>query len=73
VGGLQMIRLLSGVVITEAIFDWPGIGSFGVKAARQLDISGVMGFVIVVSALFIIGNLIIDLLYAYFDPRIKYE
>jgi peptide/nickel transport system permease protein len=73
VGGLQMIRLLSGVVITETIFDWPGIGSFGVRAARQLDVSSVMGFVIIVSILFLLGNLIIDLLYVYFDPRIKYE
>ena len=73
VGGLQMIRLLSGVVIIETIFNWPGIGSFGVKAARQLDVSSVMGFVMIVSILFLIGNLIIDILYAYFDPRIKYE
>lgn len=73
VGGLQLIRLLGGVVITETIFDWPGIGSWGVKCALRLDISGVMGFAIVVSALFLIGNLIIDILYSVVDPRIRYE
>lgn len=73
IGGLQMIRLLSGVVITETIFDWPGIGSFGVKAATQLDIAGTMGFAIVISTLFIVGNFIIDILYSIVDPRIRYE
>ncbi|MEF3280773.1 MAG: ABC transporter permease [Elusimicrobiota bacterium] len=73
IGGLQLIRLLGGVVITETIFDWPGIGSWGVKAASQLDISGVMGFAIVISLLFVVGNFIIDILYAIVDPRIRYE
>jgi len=73
VGGLQLIRLLGGVVITETIFDWPGIGSWGVKCALRLDITGVMGFAIVVSILFLIGNLMIDILYSIVDPRIKYE
>ncbi|MCX7641667.1 MAG: ABC transporter permease [Elusimicrobiales bacterium] len=73
IGGLQFIRLLGGVVITETIFDWPGIGSWGVKSAWQLDIGGLMGFSIVVSAFFIIGNLIIDILYIIVDPRIRYE
>ncbi|MBP7796134.1 MAG: ABC transporter permease [Elusimicrobiales bacterium] len=73
IGGLQLIRLLSGVVIIETIFDWPGIGSWGVKCAGQLDISGVMGFAIVVSVLFLIGNLLIDILYAVVDPRIRYD
>ncbi|MGC8867463.1 MAG: ABC transporter permease [Elusimicrobiales bacterium] len=73
VGGLQLIRLLSGVVIVETVFDWPGIGSWGVKSARQLDISGIMGFSMLVALLFLIGNLIVDILYAYVDPRIRYE
>ncbi len=73
VGGLQLIRLLGGVVITETIFDWPGIGMWGVKSALGLDISGVMSFAIVVSILFLIGNLIIDILYYLVDPRIRYE
>lgn len=73
IGGLQLIRLLSGVVITETIFDWPGIGSWGVKSACQLDIAGLMGFSMVVSILFLLGNLIIDILYVVVDPRIRYE
>lgn len=73
VAGLQLIRLLSGVVITETIFDWPGIGSWGVIAAKQLDIASIMGFAVVVSILFLVGNFIIDILYAIVDPRIRYE
>lgn len=73
IGGLQLIRLLGGVVITETIFDWPGIGSWGVKCAWQLDISGLMGFSMIVSALFLVGNFIIDILYVLVDPRIRYE
>lgn len=73
VGGLQLIRLLSGMVITETIFDWPGIGNWGVKAALQLDINGLMGFSLVVSILFLVGNLIIDMLYVLVDPRIRYD
>lgn len=73
IGGLQLIRLLGGVVITETIFDWPGVGSWGVKAALQLDINGLMGFSLVVSTLFLFGNLIIDILYAFVDPRVRYE
>ncbi len=73
VGGLQLIKLLGGVVITETVFDWPGIGSWGVKCALQLDISGIMGFSMLVAFLFLVGNLIIDILYVFVDPRIRYE
>ncbi|MCX7905613.1 MAG: ABC transporter permease [Elusimicrobiales bacterium] len=73
IGGFQFIRLLSGVVIIETIFDWPGIGSWGVKSAWQLDIAGLMGFSLLISAFFLIGNLVIDILYVIVDPRIRYD
>ncbi|MCG2726318.1 MAG: ABC transporter permease [Elusimicrobia bacterium] len=69
---LQFIRLLSGVVITETVFDFPGIGRWGIKAAQQLDLAGVMGFSLMTAALFVIGNTISDILYAVVDPRIRY-
>lgn len=70
---LQFVRLLSGVVITETVFNYPGIGSWGIKAAQQLDLAGVMGFALMTAALFVVGNTAADILYAAVDPRIRYE
>lgn len=69
--GIQFIRLLGGTVIVETIFDYPGIGRFGVLAAQQLDIAGIMGFSLMVAVLFVVGNLACDILYTAIDPRIK--
>ena len=69
--GIQFIRLLGGTVIVETIFDYPGIGRFGVMAAQQLDIAGIMGFSLMVAVLFVLGNLLSDVLYTAVDPRIK--
>jgi len=71
VASLQFVRLLGGVVITETIFSYPGIGRWGVLSAQQLDIAGVLGFALVTSFLFVLGNLVADLLYAAADPRIR--
>lgn len=70
---IQFIRLLGGTVIVETIFDYPGIGRFGVIAAQQLDIAGIMGFSLMVAVLFVIGNLISDILYTAVDPRIRLD
>lgn len=69
--GIQFIRLLGGTVIVETIFDYPGIGRFGVTAAQQLDIAGILGFSLMVAVLFVVGNLLSDILYTAVDPRIK--
>ncbi len=71
--GIQFIRLLGGTVIVETIFDYPGIGRFGVVAAQQLDIAGILGFSLVVAVLFVLGNLVADILYTAVDPRIRLE
>lgn len=70
---IQFIRLLGGTVIVETIFDYPGIGRFGVMAAQQLDIAGILGFSLLVAVLFVIGNLISDILYTAVDPRIRLD
>ena len=70
---IQFIRLLGGTVIVETIFDYPGIGRFGVIAAQQLDIAGILGFSLMVAVLFVLGNLISDILYTAVDPRIRLE
>jgi peptide/nickel transport system permease protein len=70
---LTFVGLLGGVVITETIFAYPGIGRWGAFAANQLDIPGVTGFALFIAALTVLGNLVADILYAYFDPRIRLQ
>lgn len=73
IASLQFVKLLGGVVIIETVFDFPGIGRWGVTAAQQLDIPGVLGFALMTSLLFVIGNLLADIAYAWADPRIRYQ
>ncbi len=73
IGGLLLINLLNGVVITETIFNYPGIGRWAANAAVTLDILGVLGFTLFNSVLLVVGNLIVDVLYAFIDPRVRLE
>ncbi|MBI3998728.1 MAG: ABC transporter permease [Armatimonadetes bacterium] len=70
---LTIVGLLNGVVIIETIFNYPGIGRWGAFAAQQLDIPGVTGFTMFIAALTVLGNLAADIMYAYFDPRIRLQ
>lgn len=69
---LILVGLLTGAVITETIYDLPGIGKWGASAASQLDIPAVTGFALFVAILTVVGNLGADVLYAIVDPRIRY-
>jgi len=71
--GLNFGILLAGAILTETIFSWPGIGRYVVKAVQMRDYPAVQGCVLFFAFMFVIVNLITDLLYAYIDPRIKYE
>ncbi|MBT7071264.1 MAG: ABC transporter permease [Anaerolineae bacterium] len=70
--GLQLASLLGGVIIIEIIFAWPGLGRLALDAVMRRDYPMVQGAVLMVALSFAIVNLIVDLLYAYLDPRIKY-
>jgi ABC-type dipeptide/oligopeptide/nickel transport system permease component len=70
---LLFVGLLSGVVITETVFNYPGIGRWGVIASQQLDIPAVTGFALIFSGLLVLGNLCADVLYAFVDPRIRLQ
>lgn len=65
--------LLSGAVITETIFGYPGIGSWGAQAALTLDYPGVLGFALLVAFVTVIANLLADLLYGLVDPRVRFD
>ena len=71
--GLQFASLLGGTVIVETIFAWPGIGRLAVNAISRRDYPVIMGTVLVFSAVFVIVNLLVDVIYTYVDPRIKYD
>jgi peptide/nickel transport system permease protein len=68
--GLQIGTLLSGAVVTESIFAWPGIGSLAVLAVFQRDYPVVQGLVLLSALVFLVINFVIDILYALIDPRI---
>jgi peptide/nickel transport system permease protein len=70
--GLMFGGLLSGAVLTETIFYWPGVGSYSTLAISSLDYAAIMGFTLLVAIIYVLTNLFVDVLYAYLDPRIKY-
>jgi peptide/nickel transport system permease protein len=71
--GLQFGTLLGGAVLTETVFGWPGIGQLLIESIFARDYPVVQGIVLTVSVLFILVNLVVDLLYGCVDPRIRYE
>ncbi len=71
--GLQFGALLGGAVLTETVFSWPGVGRLLVDSIFSRDYPVVQGVVLVFSTLFILVNLVVDLLYGYVDPRIRYD
>ena len=71
--GLQFASLLGGTVIVETIFAWPGIGRLAITAISRRDYPIIMGTVLVFSTLFVMVNLIVDVIYTYIDPRIRYD
>jgi peptide/nickel transport system permease protein len=71
--GVQAGYLLGGAVLTETVFAWPGVGTLMVQGILARDIPLVQGCVLVVALTFVLVNLFVDLLYAWLDPRIRYE
>jgi len=69
--GFSFAHLITGAILTETIFAWPGIGSYAVAAARGLDHPAIIGVTIVGGMAFLISNLVTDITYALVDPRVK--
>lgn len=69
--GFTFAYLITGAVLTETIFSWPGIGSYAVDAARNLDYPAIMGVTIIGGLAFLLTNLLTDVAYALADPRIE--
>jgi peptide/nickel transport system permease protein len=71
VAAIQAGALMSGVVLTETVFSWQGLGLYAVQAIDQLDYPSVMAVVLISGILFAFFNFVADLLYAYVDPRVR--
>jgi ABC-type dipeptide/oligopeptide/nickel transport system permease component len=69
--GIEVGALLGGVVFTETIFNFPGIGNAAAIAAENLDVVTVLALTLLTGAILILANLVVDVLYASLDPRIR--
>jgi ABC-type dipeptide/oligopeptide/nickel transport system permease component len=72
-GGIDIGFLLGGVVVLEEVFNWNGIGMMAYEAIQQSDMPVIMGTVLFAAILVVLFNLVVDILYAFVDPRIRYE
>lgn len=71
--GLQFGRLMGGAILTETVFSWSGIGTLVVTAINNRDYPVIQGTILIIALLFILINLVVDILYSYIDPRIRYN
>lgn len=71
--GTEFALLMGGAILTETVFSWPGIGTYVIQAVNARDYPAVQGSVLFIAFLIALVNLIVDILYAYIDPRIKYK
>lgn len=69
--GMHLPEVIAGAVITETVFNWPGMGQLAVRAANYRDVTMVMGIVLIVSITVVISNLITDIIYTIADPRVR--
>jgi ABC-type dipeptide/oligopeptide/nickel transport system permease component len=71
--GLQLGSLLTGAVITETIFAWPGVGRLLVQSINARDYPAVQGCILLIAVTYVAANLVVDIVYGFLDPRIRYE
>jgi peptide/nickel transport system permease protein len=70
---LRLSQLFSGSLLIETMFGWPGIGTLLYSSINTRDYGMIMGIFFIVSIITILANLVADILYAYLDPRVRYE
>ena len=73
VAGLQFGSVLTGAVITETIFAWPGIGRLLIQSINSRDYPAVQGCILLIAVTYVAMNVIVDVAYGWLDPRIRYE
>lgn len=71
VAGLSFAFLMRGIVVVELVFNWPGLGRWVANAALSGDYAAIMGFILLIAVMVVTINLVVDVLYAYLDPRVE--
>ena len=71
--GLDFAAMLGNAFLVEAVFAWPGLSRYGVAVILRKDLNAIIGTVLVISAMFLIVNVVVDLLIAFINPRIRYS
>ena len=69
--GLRFGWMLGGTVLVESVFDWPGIGLYAVASAVSSDFQPIMGVTLLIGLSFMLANLLVDICYAWLDPRLR--
>jgi peptide/nickel transport system permease protein len=69
--GLAFAGLMSGAIMTETIFSWPGIGRYAVESAANLDYPAITGTTLLIAVIYMLVNIFVDILYTIIDPRIR--
>jgi peptide/nickel transport system permease protein len=70
--GLDVALLLGGAIITESVFQLPGLGQYALTALSQNDFPAVMGITVLGAMFIVVANLVVDVVYAFLDPRVRY-
>jgi peptide/nickel transport system permease protein len=70
--GLEFGYLLGGAVLTETVFDWPGMGTYILRAVRDSEYDSIGGAILVLATIFVLVNLVVDIFYTFLDPRVRY-
>ena len=71
--GLNIPYLVGGSTVTEQIFGWPGMGSLLILSISQRDYNTIMGITVLIAAAVLLATLVVDILYAYLDPKIRFD
>jgi len=71
--GIHLGYLLGGTVIVEVVFAWPGIGRYAVGSISTLDFPAIMSVTLLIASMFLVLNLLVDMIYFWLDPRITYS
>jgi peptide/nickel transport system permease protein len=71
--GIVLGYLVAGNVIVEQLFSWPGIGQYAYGAVTSNDFNAVQGFILLVAVIYVVLNLLVDILYGWLDPKIRYQ
>ncbi len=70
---LELPILFAGALFTETIFSWPGMGKLYFRSAQRVDYAVMMGYLMITAMLIITFNIVADILYAFLDPRIRFD